>query len=209
MASVCALRPVLGRASAYLLSAAAAAGIAAALASPASAAPAPHVAAPVTGVVLPGPVAPGRGPLVRVVEPPAAPVEGRRNPFAAPVAPPPAEDDPVAAALLAPPAPPVSRTGRNPFLALVTADGAAAAPPADEPVDAPAGAGADRVLGPGDSGPDVRELQERLAARGWSLQADGVYGRATTAVVTGFQRRHGLAVDGLTGPETWAAVREG
>ncbi len=41
------------------------------------------------------------------------------------------------------------------------------------------------------------------------LAADGDFGKATEAAVIEFQRRRGLAVDGIIGNQTWAALREG
>jgi peptidoglycan hydrolase-like protein with peptidoglycan-binding domain len=99
----------------------------------------------------------------------------------------------------------VSRSGRNPFLALVTAEAAAAPRPTDLPADLPAGPGR-RVLARGATGEDVRDLQTRLAADGADVIADGSYGPRTVAAVTAFQARRRLAVDGITGPQTWAAL---
>lgn len=63
------------------------------------------------------------------------------------------------------------------------------------------------LLGPGSSGEGVREVQQRLAARGWRGRVDGVFGPQTGLAVQSFQRRRGLVVDGLVGPLTWAALR--
>lgn len=38
------------------------------------------------------------------------------------------------------------------------------------------------------------------------LDVDGIYGRDTVRAVKEFQRRSGLAVDGVVGPKTWAAL---
>lgn len=54
-------------------------------------------------------------------------------------------------------------------------------------------------------GADVRTLQQRLVA--WRMMAqeevDGIFGQGTLAAVQEFQRRHGLTVDGIVGPDTW------
>ena len=38
------------------------------------------------------------------------------------------------------------------------------------------------------------------------LDVDGNYGRMTRHAVLAFQAAHGLAADGLAGPDTWAAI---
>lgn len=65
------------------------------------------------------------------------------------------------------------------------------------------------LLEPGDSGEDVRRLQEflnRVYPSYSRLTVDGDYGPATQAVVMEFQRRSGLAADGIVGPATKAAL---
>src|SRR5579871_5954661 len=54
----------------------------------------------------------------------------------------------------------------------------------------------------GSTGPDVVTMQRLLG-----VTADGVFGPATLRAVRRFQARHGLAVDGLVGPRTWAGLR--
>lgn len=65
------------------------------------------------------------------------------------------------------------------------------------------------VLQKGSTGPKVRELQHVLNA--WypwlHLVEDGVYGDATEAGVRELQRRAGLEVDGIAGPNTLGALR--
>ncbi len=58
----------------------------------------------------------------------------------------------------------------------------------------------------GDSGPDVVILQERLAAVGLPVTADGVYGRETVDAVIAFQEQEQLVVDGVVGSETGEAL---
>jgi peptidoglycan hydrolase-like protein with peptidoglycan-binding domain len=61
------------------------------------------------------------------------------------------------------------------------------------------------ALRPGDNNDLVRLLQARLN-RDYplysSLVVDGIYRPRTTAVVSEFQRRAGLQVDGIAGPQT-------
>jgi hypothetical protein len=67
-----------------------------------------------------------------------------------------------------------------------------------------------RTLQMGDSGDDVRELQVLMATRfplyAKDLTADGDFGPQTDAVLREFQQRIGLAVDGVVGPQTFAAL---
>ena len=62
------------------------------------------------------------------------------------------------------------------------------------------------TLRKGDSGGDVRELQELLVGHGYALEADGKYGSKTKAAVVAFQKSAGLEADGVCGPMTWAAL---
>lgn len=69
-----------------------------------------------------------------------------------------------------------------------------------------------RTLREGSSGSDVRELQIRVA--GWAADGpsrthvgvDGQFGPGTRAAVVRFQRAHGLAADGVVGPDTHRAL---
>jgi len=85
-------------------------------------------------------------------------------------------------------------------------------PPSDEPVtvrpisvsvkDLP-------VLRKGNKGNTVKAAQMLL--RGWGCDVgiwgvDGDYGNATEAAVLAFQRRRGLAADGIIGQQTWSAL---
>lgn len=64
-----------------------------------------------------------------------------------------------------------------------------------------------RTLRPGDSGEDVRSLQNRLQALGYYTgTADAYYGSGTQAAVSAFQSRNGLTVDGKAGPDTNARL---
>lgn len=53
-------------------------------------------------------------------------------------------------------------------------------------------------------GPDVNQLQEALAAAGYPLAPDGVFGPASRAALIAYQRDRGLVGDGVAGPETRA-----
>ena len=63
-------------------------------------------------------------------------------------------------------------------------------------------------VGLGERGQRVHDLQERLNALGAHLAVDGIFGPKTLAAVRAFQKSHGLRVDGLVGPKTTAALRE-
>lgn len=60
------------------------------------------------------------------------------------------------------------------------------------------------VLQKGSRGEEVRELQQRLNASGYSCgKVDGIFGQKTLEAVTAFQADRGLAVDGVVGAKTW------
>lgn len=59
----------------------------------------------------------------------------------------------------------------------------------------------------GDSGQEVRLLQEKLKETGYYLGAlDGKFGSGTKAAVRAFQKAHGLKVDGVAGSQTMARL---
>jgi peptidoglycan hydrolase-like protein with peptidoglycan-binding domain len=58
------------------------------------------------------------------------------------------------------------------------------------------------TLGVGTIGDSVKELQHELG----SVAVDGVFGPHTLEAVKLFQHNHGLVVDGIVGPKTWAAL---
>lgn len=67
----------------------------------------------------------------------------------------------------------------------------------------------------GSTGPAVRAVQDQVNFRnnknGRTLAVDGIFGPKTTAAVTAFQRAmsaqvRGFAVDGIVGPQTWQAL---
>ena len=92
---------------------------------------------------------------------------------------------------------------------LEMARGGAPAPPA-----APAGPGPAAPPWPGRylayppvmQGSDVSAWQTQMASRGWDIVADGQYGPQSQTVCRQFQAEKGLAVDGVVGPDTWAAA---
>lgn len=71
-----------------------------------------------------------------------------------------------------------------------------------------------RTLSTGMRGDDVLDAQTKLAGWAWITKtpamnpgaADGSFGRNTLAAVRVFQQRAHLAVDGVIGPKTWAAL---
>ena len=64
-----------------------------------------------------------------------------------------------------------------------------------------------RVICDGMNGADVEALQALLRAHGYTLSGSaGVFGVSTDKAVRKFQRDNNLAVDGIAGPMTWAAI---
>ena len=53
----------------------------------------------------------------------------------------------------------------------------------------------------GPRSPEVSALQRKLG-----IPVDGIFGPQTQEAVRNYQRQHGLAVDGIVGPETRAAL---
>ncbi len=63
------------------------------------------------------------------------------------------------------------------------------------------------VLYWGSRNDDVRIVQRRLSQWGYyDGNITGIYGSQTQSAVRDFQRRNNLRVDGIVGPETWAAI---
>jgi N-acetyl-anhydromuramyl-L-alanine amidase AmpD len=66
------------------------------------------------------------------------------------------------------------------------------------------------MLRNGDEGYQVKRLQRLLVQRGFDAgAADGIFGQQTEAAVKAAQVAHGLDVDGIVGPLTWAALLAG
>lgn len=62
------------------------------------------------------------------------------------------------------------------------------------------------VLGLGATGAKVLELQQKLIQAGFELQANGTFDRATEKALQRFQRNNGIAIDGVAGDDTMAAL---
>ncbi|MEO0460378.1 MAG: peptidoglycan-binding protein [Myxococcota bacterium] len=62
------------------------------------------------------------------------------------------------------------------------------------------------VLRQGDSGQAVREMQQRLTAEGFGVQATGTFGSTTASVLGDFQRSQGVQPTRQYGPTTHAAL---
>ena len=67
-----------------------------------------------------------------------------------------------------------------------------------------------RIYRQGDEGPEIHDIQRRLASVGMTVPAPelGRFGPATTHAVRAFQERRKLRVDGLVGPDTWGQLVE-
>jgi hypothetical protein len=83
------------------------------------------------------------------------------------------------------------------------------APPASTP---PSGGGGAAPPWPGTylqnftQGGGTAQWQGQMAARGWNIGVDDMYGDQSEDVCRSFQAEKGLAVDGVVGPDTWAAA---
>lgn len=56
-------------------------------------------------------------------------------------------------------------------------------------------------------GDDVKEIQDALLRDGYSIKADGIFGRNTEKAIKEFQTKHGLKADGIIGPVTLAFMK--
>jgi peptidoglycan hydrolase-like protein with peptidoglycan-binding domain len=73
--------------------------------------------------------------------------------------------------------------------------------PPNEPPAAPGGTAGRPTLRRTTSDDFVRQVQTKLG-----IAVDGVFGPRTEAAVRDFQRSHNLVPDGIVGPKTWAAL---
>ena len=83
--------------------------------------------------------------------------------------------------------------------------------PTPTPAPAPKPSISNDVLSIGDTGEDVRELQEWLVKLGYNVGSkgpDGDFGSKTYAAVIDFQRKNDLDDDGIVGPLTKKAIKE-
>jgi peptidoglycan hydrolase-like protein with peptidoglycan-binding domain len=102
---------------------------------------------------------------------------------------------------------------------LLPASGTPAFPLAANQYFGPEGGGANSISG-WHSGPDghpgLRQWQQRMKDRGWTIAVDGLYGPKgattpvgeTAGVALAFQREKGFLPDALIGPETWKGAWE-
>jgi hypothetical protein len=83
-------------------------------------------------------------------------------------------------------------------------------PPASPPTAPPGGGQAPPFPGTTlvnfTSGHGTIDWQRQMAARGWNISADDDFGGQSENVAYSFQQEKGLGVDGMVGPETWAAA---
>lgn len=101
---------------------------------------------------------------------------------------------------------------RNDQLAAQLLGGAPVSPPIPPTPTAPAGSW-NPTLQYGSAGASVAELQRDLnrifpGYDATPLVVDGDFGPATRAAIIEFQRRAGLAADGIVGPLTWVALNK-
>lgn len=83
--------------------------------------------------------------------------------------------------------------------------------PVPSPIPAPKPSINNNVLSIGDTGEDVRKLQEQLVKLGYNVGSkgpDGDFGSKTYAAVIDFQRKYNLEDDGIVGPLTENAIKE-
>ena len=60
----------------------------------------------------------------------------------------------------------------------------------------------------GSKGSEVKKLQEELNKQGYKLDVDGIYGNKTQAAVRDYQKKSGLAVDGIAGSATMGSFNK-
>jgi peptidoglycan hydrolase-like protein with peptidoglycan-binding domain len=62
------------------------------------------------------------------------------------------------------------------------------------------------LIHPGDSSNECWTWQQRMLARGWHILETGTHDTQSELVCRAFQYEKGLQLDGIIGPETWAAA---
>src|SRR5436853_511500 len=62
------------------------------------------------------------------------------------------------------------------------------------------------VVQNGNQGHPIRTLQFLLRAHGYNLAVDGIFGPVTEAAVKAFQTSKGMTADGIVTPQTWPAL---
>ena len=63
-----------------------------------------------------------------------------------------------------------------------------------------------RQVGFGSTGSAVSKLQTVLNEHGYNLAVDGIFGAKTQAAVRDYQKRNNLKLDGIAGKETWGSL---
>ena len=63
-----------------------------------------------------------------------------------------------------------------------------------------------RPVGYGSTGSAVNKLQTILNEHGYDLAVDGIFGAKTRAAVRDYQKKNGLKLDGIVGKETWGSL---
>lgn len=54
--------------------------------------------------------------------------------------------------------------------------------------------------------PGIRQYQQRMRDRGWTITVDGLFGSQSRGVTMDYQQEKGLAADGLAGEQTWQSI---
>lgn len=55
-------------------------------------------------------------------------------------------------------------------------------------------------------GNDVRQWQQKMRERGWTIGVDGDFGPESSRILKSFQKEKQLLVDGILGPRSWTAT---
>lgn len=63
-----------------------------------------------------------------------------------------------------------------------------------------------KQVGYGSTGSAVKKLQTALNKHGYGLAVDGIFGVKTQAAVRDYQKQYGLKLDGIAGVETWGSL---